>query len=170
LFNERIPGASKLETIGNLLQWISENLAHFYGYLHYQVTEDHWGYRGNPPITTIIEGSYYPTFMGTSGEFNHWTAGCHGTTGFIRNVLRAVNIPVHLSTVCEHSQAYFLTEGVYLDHGDNPYNSTFQATGMPASALLIDHDTYDSWFRGGPDNRDVGCDNIGHQIEVLAGN
>jgi hypothetical protein len=168
LVNSNIIGTSRIDTIGNLLQWISDNLAHYYGEFVYQETENHWQYRGNPPITRIIEGTTNPT-IGSGGEFNHWTAGCHGTTGFIRNVLKAVNIPVHISTVCCHSQACFITEGLYLDHGDNPYNSTFKSTGQPASALLIDHNTYVSWFGTSTDNREEGCDKIGHQINVLAG-
>lgn len=169
LGNGNIIGASRIETIGNLLQWVSANLVHYYGAFVYKETENHWQYRGNPPITSIIEGTINPT-IGSGGQFNHWTAGCHGTTGFIRNVLRAVSIPVHISTVCGHSQACFITEGVYLDHGDNPYNSTFKSTGQPASALLIDHNTYVSWFGASTDNRSNGCDKIGHQVNVLAGN
>jgi hypothetical protein len=168
LINGGMIGATRLETIGNLLQWISDNCAHFYGYFSYQETENHWQYRGNPPITRIIEGTTNPT-VGAGGTFNHWTAGCHGTTGLIRNVLRAANIPVHISTVCGHSHACFITEGLYLDHGDNPYNSTFKSTGLPASALLIDHATYVAWFGAGTDNRSEGCDKIGHQVAVLAG-
>ncbi len=169
LVNRNIVGASRIETIGNLLQWVSDSLAHYYGAFVYQETENHWQYRGIPPITRIIEGTTNPT-VGSGGQFDHWTAGCHGTTGLIRNVLRALNIPVHISTVCGHSQAFFITEGLYLDHGDNPYNITFKNTGQPASALLIDRGTYVSWFGTSTDNRSNGCDKIGHQVDVLAGN
>ncbi|RLJ64651.1 hypothetical protein [Sulfurisoma sediminicola] len=169
LANGHIIGASRIGTIGNLLQWVRDNLVHYYGAFTYLETGNHWQYRGNPPITGIIEGTINPA-IGAGGQFNHWTAGCHGTTGFIRNVLRAANIPVHISTVCGHSQACFITEGVYLDHGDDPYNSTFKSTGQPAAALLIDHNTYVSWFGPGTDNRSDGCDKIGHQVNVLAGN
>lgn len=169
LTNNNIVGASRIETIGNFLQWCSDNLTHFYGYFSYKETENHWQYRGNPPITRIIEGTTNPT-IGAGGEFRHWTAGCLGTVGLIRNVLRAVNIPVHISIVCFHSQACFITEGVYLDHGDNPYNSLFKGTGLPASALLIDHNTYVLWFGVSTQNRSEGCDKIGYQVRVLAGN
>lgn len=168
LRNGGIVGVSRMETIGNLLQWVSAHLVHFYGAFTYIEAENHWQYRGNPPITRIIEGTINPT-IGSRGQFNHWTAGCHGTTGFIRNVLRAVNIPVHISTICGHSQACFITEGLYLDHGDNPYNNTFKTTGQPASALLIDPETYAAWFGAGTDNRSIGCDKIGRQVSVLAG-
>jgi len=167
LVNGNIIGASRMDTIGKLLEWVSDNLVHYYGAFSYEETENHWQYRGNPPIVRMIDGTTNPT-IGLGGQFNHWTAGCHGTTGFIRNVLRAVNIPVHISTVCGHSQACFITEDVYLDHGDNPYNSTFKSTGQPASALLIDHNTYVSWFGASTDNRSQGCNKIGHQVDVLA--
>jgi hypothetical protein len=167
LKNGSIVGGTRLVSIGALLQWCSANLAHFYGAFTYQETENHWQYRGNPPITSIINGTTNPTL--TSSQFAHWTAGCHGTTGFIRNVLRAINIPVHISIVCGHSQSVFITENLYLDHGDDPYNQTFKATGLPASQLLIDQATYVSWFGSSTDNRSQGCNYIGHQVTVLAG-
>ncbi|OFW40972.1 MAG: hypothetical protein A3F70_07905 [Acidobacteria bacterium RIFCSPLOWO2_12_FULL_67_14] len=160
-------GTTRLQTIGNLLQWARDNLIHFYGAQNYGNMETHWQYRGLPPISRIIEGT---THTGL-GQFGHWTAGCHGTTGFLRNVLRAVNIPVQIVRVCGHSLAYFMTEGRYLDHGDNPYNLDFKATGLPASALLIDEATYAQWFGPNPDNHDdpAACPFIGHQVQVLHG-
>lgn len=167
LVNEGLIGKSRLLTIGTLLQWVSDHCVHYFGAFTYGEADNHWQYRGNPPITRIVEGTTNPNVSG--GMFGHWTAGCHGTTGFLRNVLRAANIPVAISTVCGHSHAVFLTEGVYLDHGDNPYNQTFKATGLPASDLLIDHPTYVAWFGASTDNRSEGCDKIGHQVTVLAG-
>ncbi len=167
LANEGLIGANRLDTIGRLLQWVSDNCAHYFGHFNYGETDNHWQFRGNPPITRIIEGTTNPA-PGTG--FNHWTAGCHGTTGFLRNVLRAVNIPMQISTVCGHSQAVFLTENLYLDHGDNPYNLDFKATTLPASSLLIDHATYTAWFGTATDNRAVGCDKIGEQVNLLSTN
>ncbi len=160
-------GATRLETIGTVLQWVSDNLVHFYGAANYGNMDAHWQYRGIPPITRVIEG----TTATVTNEFRHWTAGCHGTTGFLRSVLRAANIPVQIVRICSHSLAYFMTDGRYLDHGDDPYNSTFKGTGLPASALLIDEATYVSWFGADPDNHDTATcpGNIGHQVNVLAG-
>jgi hypothetical protein len=159
--------ATRLDTIGNLLNWARDHMAHFYGASTYANMEAHWQYRGIPPITRIIEGT---TYTGLN-QLAHWTAGCHGTTGFLRDVLRAVNIPVHIVRICGHSLAHFMTEGRYLDHGDNPYNSTFKATGLAGSALLIDEATYTAWFGANPDNHDepAACPNIGHQVQVLSG-
>ena len=124
-------GASRTATVARLLDWAQDNLVHFYGDLDYGTAEQHWQYRGLPPITRIIEGT---TSTRPGGAiFAHWTAGCHGTAGFLRNVLRVVNIPVELIRVCGHAQTHFLPEGTYLDHTDGLYDSTFAATGRPAS-------------------------------------
>lgn len=161
-------GATRLETIGNLLQWARNHLSHFFGDYTNANMEAHWQYRGITPLSRVIDGTPY---AGWSPPFGHWTAGCHGTTAFLRNVLRAVNVPVHIVRICDHSLAHFLTEGRYLDHGDAPYNQTFKATGLPASALLIDEATYTQRFGANPDNHDepAACPFIGHQVQVLAG-
>ncbi len=159
-------GTTRLETIDKLLQWVSDNLVHFYGSSNYGNMEANWQYRGIPPISRVIEG----TTSTVDNTFNHWTAGCHGTTGFLRNVLRATNIPVYIVRICGHGLVYFMTEGLYLDHGDDPYNLTFKGTGLPASALLIDEATYTAWFGTNMDNNDINCPgNVGHQVNVLAG-
>jgi hypothetical protein len=159
-------GGTRLETINRVLQWVSDNLTHFYGASSYGNMAAHWQYRGIPPISRVIEG----TMSTVTNSFAHWTAGCHGTTGLLRNVLRAANIPVHIVRICGHSLVYFMTEGLYLDHGDNPYNSTFRGTGLPASTLLIDETTYTAWFGSNMDNNDFNCPgNVGQQVNVLAG-
>jgi len=164
LVKNNIIGSTRYGTIANLLQWVSKNLCHFYGDDTYGNMEVHWQYRGIPPITYIIEG----TTNTLTKEFKHWTAGCHGTIGFLRNVLRAANIPVQIVRICGHSLAYFITEKLYLDHGDNPYNLTFIALGLPASALLINETTYKNWFGTDPNNHEKNCNYIGHQVGVLA--
>ncbi len=165
LKNNGLLGVTRYETIAKLLQWVSNNCVHFYGPYDYKNMQYHWQYRGIPPITLVIQGTtnMYPGAV----SFGHWTAGCHGTIGFLRNVLRAANIPVQIVRVCLHSQAYFMTEGLYLDHGDNPYNLTFKAKMLPASDLLINQATYTSWFGTNQDNHDTNCGYVGHQVDVL---
>ena len=165
MVNNHIVGESRIETIVNLLQWISDNFIHCYEGYTYINMEDHWQYRGIPPITCIIGGT---TRTGT-GQFEHWTAGCHGTAGFIRNVLRAANIPVQIPRVCDHSQVYFITEGLYLDHADNPYNNAFLEKGAPVIELLIDEETYISWFGPELDNHDNNCEYIEQQVRIITG-
>ncbi|MBF0275760.1 MAG: hypothetical protein HQK84_11070 [Nitrospinae bacterium] len=167
LVNSGLIGATKLATIGNLLQWISNNLLPSIGGSTYLNMEKHWQYRGLPPISRMIEGSTNPSVVSETTQ--HWTPDSHGTTGFIRNVLRVVNIPVHISTICDLSQACFLTENLYLDNGDNLYNTDFISTEFPASDLLIDHNTYVSWFGTETINREEGCENLGRQVKELSG-
>lgn len=164
LVNQGMVGADRMASIAKFLQWVSDHCQHFIGQVNYQSADDHWQYRGLPPITRILEGTN-PIF----GQ-GHWTFGCHGTSGLIRNVLRALNIPVHITVVCGHGQVLFPTESLYLDHCDNPYNQDFLRSGRPASELLVDHDTYVGWFGASTDNRHEGCDRIGEQILVLLRN
>ena len=162
-------GSDKQDTIRRLLYWLKLNASHFFGGYTYQNMETHWQYRGIPPISRIIKG----TSVGAPFEkwgFAHWTAGCHGTNGFLREVLRAANIPVQIVIACDnhHSQAYFITEGLYLDHGDNPYNWGYRNTCADPLKLLIDEATYVDWFGSDPDNFEGSCENIGRRAKELA--
>jgi hypothetical protein len=163
LATNNLIGTTRKETIGRVLAWLTANAVHFYGDQTYANMEDHWQYRGIPPIHRIVRGT---TYSGT-GEFAHWTAGCHGTAGFLRDVLRAANIPVQIVRACGHHQPYFITEGLYLDHGDNPYNLDFKASGLDPLLLLIDNAQYQAWFGSDPDNHENGCENIGGMVGVL---
>jgi hypothetical protein len=165
LRNTNLVGTTRSATIARLLDWCRDNLVHFYGSADYGTMEQHWQYRGLPPITRVVTGTT-STYPGAS-TFERWTAGCHGTTGFLRNVLRAVNVPVQILRVCGHGQVRFITEGTYLDHGDNPYNTGFKASGRPASDLLIDDATYTSWFGTSLDNHDTNCVNVGRRAAEL---
>jgi hypothetical protein len=166
LRNATLVGATRAATIAQLLDWCRDNLVHFYGAADYGTMDQHWQYRGLPPITRVVGGtiSTYPGAMTTT---EHWMAGCHGTTGLLRNVLRAVNIPVQILRVCGHGQVRFLTEGTYLDHADNPYNLGFKASGLPASDLLIDETTYASWFGTSQVNHDTNCGEVGRRAREL---
>ena len=84
---------------------------------------------GLPGRRSRVVAGTTSTYPGAT-TFAHWTAGCHGTTGLLRNVLRAVNVPVQILRVCGHGQVHVLTEGTYLDHADNPYNLGFKASGL----------------------------------------
>lgn len=166
LKNNNLIGSDISTTIHNLIDWTSDNLIHFFGAYSYEEMDNHWQYRGNPPITRIIKGTTNEN-VGSIDQFQHWTAGCHGTAGFFRNVLRAVNIPVYIPMICNHAQIYFPTEGKYIDHGDNPYNLTFKGLDLPGESLLINEEMHKEWFGEGDDNRQVGCDKIGEQVRVL---
>lgn len=166
LRNANLVRGTRQATIAAVLDWARDNLVHFYGSADYGTMEQHWQYRGLPPITRVVGGTT-STYPGATPQFARWTAGCHGTAGLLRNVLRAVNIPVQLLRVCGHGQVLFLTEGTYLDHCDGLYDSTFKATGRPASDLLIDAGTYTAWFGTNLDNHDTNCGNIDRRVSEL---
>jgi hypothetical protein len=116
-----------------------------------------------------VNPNVYPGFPNPE----HWTRGCWGTSGFLKEVLRAVNIPVDYVGVpnpaCSHATPHFLSEGLYLSHGDDPYISYWREGNTsvvpPMEDFLIDQTTYSSWFEGDPNQA---CNNIGRRpIELM---
>ena len=173
LDNNNIIQADRLHTIGQTLEWCRQNMSHYFVVTINRTknNEYFWQYRGHPPVSRIIEGTPYPDHP--EYGIRHWTTGCHGTTGFLRAVLRVINIPVEYTVletaVAFHATPFFCTEGMYLSHGDDPYNRLASGTPppYPAEELLIDQATYDSWF-------DISIPieirgkNIGRQVYELA--
>lgn len=129
--------STRRETIEALLDWAGQ-LVHFYGAATREVALEHWGHPYPPTVEQMVEG----TVRDGESLASHWTLGCHGTTGFLKAVLRAANIPVQIPAICGHAMAAFPSEGLFLDHGDNPYNSTFSESGCSAAHLLIDEQTF----------------------------
>jgi hypothetical protein len=146
-------GPTRLATIYNLLAWCTKHMGHFSGKINYGSMYATWQYRGLPPFNLIVKGTVYNDPV-NGALLESWTAGCHGTFGFLRHALRAVNIPVEGVRIGGHAVVHFLTEGKYMDHGDNPYNAKYQASGLPPSALLIDEATFLKNFGPNPDNND----------------
>ena len=76
-----------------------------------------------PAASRIIAGT---PFAGEEnmplGGILHRTAGCHGTAGFLRAVLRTVNIPVQERYANGHGIVAFTSESRYLSHADDPYS------------------------------------------------
>jgi len=171
LLKNKMIGKYPNETVVNVLKWVSANLSHFYGSMTYKRGEEVWQYRGLPPIPSIIAGT---KDAGNKNELAHWTAGCHGTAGFIVNILRAANVPVQILIVCGHALVYFMFDGMFLDHADDLYNSAFKATGQPVNHLFINEATYKKWFGNTHNNHDgtfPGCDcaKVGHKaVDITA--
>jgi hypothetical protein len=120
----------------------------------YNENEARWGYRGYPPISAIVAGTVdanHPQF----GQL-HWTAGCHGSVAFACQTLRALNIPVLPVWIqgpvitSGHQGAWFMTENLYLDHGDDPYNQIVKASPSPVFGILIDEATWKLRFVSDP--------------------
>src|SRR5262245_42209190 len=94
LERQGLVGADPLDTIGRTLLWCRDHLSH----------GDHaggapgtargaaalWQYRGWAPVSRMISGTRGPD----DATARHYTVGCWGTTGLLRCVLRAVNVPV----------------------------------------------------------------------------
>ncbi len=104
----------------------------------------HWQYEGFPPVERTLNG----TRRGGSPRLLNWTHGCQGTTGMLRSVLRAVNIPVKREDGCGHAIPHFLTEGEFLSHGDDPYHRDMKGSSsqVPMEAILLSVDLLDGFF------------------------
>jgi hypothetical protein len=149
-------------TIERVLDWCRGHLVHFYGLLTPANCQGHWQYAAYPPVERILSGTTHPQH-----GFGHWTAGCWGTTGFLRAVLRTVNVPASLERPCiDHAMLAFVHAALYLSHGDDPYDAWWRAEPMaPIGKLLIDQPKFDAWF--GPTVNDP-CANVGRQSSKLA--
>jgi hypothetical protein len=128
---------NRLNSIEALLDW-SQNLTHFYGSNTRANALEHWGHRYFPTVEKIINGT---TRAGESTP-QHWTMGCHGSAFFLKDVLRAINIPVRVPFICEHAEVQFISEGKFMDHADDPYNSTYTSSQCSADHLLLEADTF----------------------------
>lgn len=153
-------------TIISMLKWCHHNLTHFFGDYETKTMRDVWQYRGWAPVLRTIEGT--KDHANPSYGVRHWTAGCHGTAGFLRAILRTVNIPVVHDHQCSHALPYFSADGLHLSHGDDPYNSyTFADPPYSMSELLIDQTKFDSWFGSGV-SEDRKCKNVDRRVAELA--
>ena len=169
-------GPSRRETIGNMIDWGRRNMLHFGGSFRADVAEYYWGYRGSVPAARVLEGTDpvgfhpqseewgYAPGTGYDALFAHWTAGCHGTVTFFREVLRAANVPVRYELIGGHATPHFLGDDLYLSHGDDPYNVLSKAD-YAAGLLLIDAPTFQAWFGGDATQAKA---NVGRQVKVLA--
>ncbi len=171
LIREKILAPTRRETIERMITW-ARRLHHFSGRMEHDNAERIWQYRGVPPVSRVLAGT------GPNGY--HTTAGCWGTTGLFIAVLRAANIPVRLVNVrgqgrpgaaaCSHAQPYFVSEHVYLSHGDDPYNRmilTSDEAEVPARRLLLSEATWSAWFGPGVDPRER-CANVGRTTMEIA--
>jgi hypothetical protein len=166
LYNKMI-GPTRPTTIAGLLDWCRSNLRHFIGGWDTKNVYDQWQYRGLPPVVKMIQGTK-PLSAPPGSDIPHITGGCWGTTGFLRAVLRSVNVPVELVTHCGHAQPHFIEDGLYLTHGDDPYNAlTRSVPPMPISEILVNQVQFDSWF-GPAVPSATQCSNVGRRNTDLS--
>jgi hypothetical protein len=166
LRDQHLVGTTRLNTITRVLDWCRTNLVHFLGGWVTRNVEDQWQYRGFPPVSRMAQGTPY-TGHPEWGVLER-TGGCWGTTGFLRAMLRVLNIPARLETRCGHALPSFPSEGRYLSHGDDPYNQLSRAVPpIPAGELLIAQARFDQWFGAAVPNDQI-CRNVGRQPRQLS--
>ncbi len=148
------------ETIVRTIHWFRINAIHFMNHWWFGNAEAHWQYRGYTPAVRIMTGTVRTEYLSESGDRMDTsadartmprTAGCWGTTGFMRSVLRSVNIVVVLETAGGHALPSFPTEASagrpsHMSHGDDPYSSLAKTSLHPSHALLMDKTLWESWF------------------------
>lgn len=166
LTNAGLIGDTRLSTLGRVIGWCRDNLVHYSGYPTAANMEDTWQYRGFPPMVRVLAGTR--VISRPDWGVRCQTAGCFGTVGLLRALLRVVNIPVRLMVAARHTQPWFMADGRYLTHGDDPYDALAKATPpFPAEELLIDQATYDAWFGPAVSDTDQ-SNNIGRRLLELA--
>jgi hypothetical protein len=138
-------GNTRIKTIARVLDWCRNEMQHFSGSSNTSTMIAHWGYAGYPPVSRVIQGT--TSTIHPELGVQHWTAGCGGTTNFLINIFRSVNIPVDVTNADGHVTAHFTTDDLYLSHGDDPYDMYSKCTPpFDAELLLIDRATFDGRF------------------------
>lgn len=168
LKDNNLIGSTRLSTAVKVVGWCRK-MVHFSGGLDVANVFNQWQYKGLPPAEYQISGT--PISDSPNAPIAHRTAGCWGTTGFLRILLRTVNIAASLEKRggpgATHALPHiFCGSHHYMSHGDDPYNGMVR-TGpdIPDAKLLIDKTTFDSWFE--PANGDH-LNNIGRNVIELA--
>ncbi len=172
LLDEGILAGTPRATIARLLDWSRDHMLHQFrvGLPIGREWYAFWQYRGLLPIARIMEGTeaFDPELGVLSPGIHSWTSGCTGTTRFFRAVLRVVNIPVReiLSRqTCGHAIPYFVGEGLYLTHGDDPYSSWFRTGDFGGGELLVPSSTWHRFFPVGDET--TSCRNVGRRVVDL---
>ena len=156
------------ETIARTVHWFRLNVIHFMNHWWYGNTEAHWQYRGYTPAVRLMTGTARTAYVSDDEENGRRpttsdtrviprTAGCWGTSGFMRTVLRAVNIPMELVTApgAGHALPSFPSEArmgrpSHMSHGDDPYSLLSKTSAFPSHALLMTKAEWDLWFAAPP--------------------
>ena len=176
--------ANRPATIAEAVFW-ARNLEHEYGNTSPADNLNFWQYAGAPPASRVLAGTKYTGTANVVTDLRHWTNGCHGTTGLLKMLLRALNVPVeHFSfenpsvtlpqdafySSSTHAVPHFLADGLWMSHGDDPYFLTsFELVNVqlpfPLQAMLITDAQFFAWFPN-PGTL-TGTTNIGQQADEI---
>jgi hypothetical protein len=152
----------RLVTVSRLLDWCRDHLWHFFGPPTAATMQAVWQYRGYPPVSRVIAGTVDANNPDRGQQ--HWTGGCWGTSGFLRSVLRAINIPATSAYRIGHRLPAFTADRRYHTHGDDPDGPNTRAVKeIAGSDLLIDKTAFDARFA-----KKVTTDDIGYRVWQLA--
>ncbi len=149
LVKKGLVAADPPTTTNRVLDWSRHNLWHFLGDYDVKNMLATWQYKGFAPVSSTLAGT--TSALAVDDGPRHWTAGCHGTTGLVRALLRSLNIPVSVAHSGGHAMPYFPTLHKYLSHGDDPYNFWSVNTPFPVESLYLDEATWQQWFGGNSD-------------------
>ncbi|HPO24335.1 MAG TPA: hypothetical protein PK135_06680 [Arenimonas sp.] len=167
---------AKARAYSRLLSWCGDKMSHFLvGSTSSANMQAHWQYNGCPPVARVIEGTINASYSPT---LRHWTAGCFGTTAFLRAVARTMNIAIEIKYLppLGHTTPYVPALDAYLSHGDDPYNS-FAAfsdkvvgtnLSYPKSLLFISSATHDAWWFSAGLSDTQKINNVGRRVSEIA--
>ncbi len=151
---------SRDETFKKIFEWERVNL--FHASIPSQIApevdytmmpEMFYHYKGNPPISRILQPTQC-TYKGkTCTDIHFYTLGC-GTTSFLNAYLfETLNIPAETKFIEPTGHMTWCSLNKCASHGDDPYSlksaSDIIEPKGPASMLeiLISEDQYNAWFK-----------------------
>lgn len=152
-------------TYSKLLDYARDSLVHFFGGFTSDNLYNHWQYGGFPPMSRIIEG----TTNLTTGQFAHWTRGCHGTVDFTRWLGFILNIPVDYSFEgIGHAVAILPSmDSLFITHGDDPYSTSSKDPVIEGYHMLLNKNHYNDFFNNGGTAFQMN-ENIGRRIREIS--
>jgi len=127
------------------------------------------GFRGASPAYSMMKG--YRSQDPSSSSYQHvifQTGGCHNTSSLFHQLLRATNVPatalMHASNGDGHSMMGFPSEGLYVSHGDSPYQID---RDVPSGGLLLNQAQFDLWLAGA-NSPEYQVSRSEHEAEIIA--
>ena len=161
IIKNNIIGSDRKETILRLFEWYRDNVVHWVR-RNGETNEDAWlrsynGYKGRNSISIMIEGVRDSINQSSSAESPNWykftsrfAGGCHGSSGFLRGVLRTLNIMVSQeqgSHTGGHNLPVFPELNYFLSHGDDLYSGSNKTIPpYDVDRFLLDYADFDNLF------------------------
>lgn len=156
LEQHKINGATRLEAISNMVSFCYSLMHSANGPVPPMESflpttngqfEMWWGDYGAVPLDKIFNGTSGPIVINGAVVIQtmRWTRGCHMTVDFMREALRYLNIPVRYTQIT-HALPRFVTERLYLSHGDDPYFGIARLTPLDPTSILMPEADFQNLF------------------------